>query len=307
MLCWLSRRKTALWGALVLVFAMTGTAGATAGAMLHLGVVNTRHATTTLTGSLSGPEMRITNNGSGPALALKVDSNRPALSVSSKARVPNLNADRIDNLDGSQLQRRVSGTCVEGSAISHVSADGSVSCEWDDIDGGNAATLGGIAASGFYAAGSKVKDSLDADHADAADSAKFATSAGNAATVGGLAPSAFMSSKITLHITGPLPNPAGSTSIGSSDCGSGSLAISGGVAPSISWEGISASTPSSVIPLSTQSITSSGPAGRRWIASITNHGERDKTFEVYALCVPGSLGPGFIVPAQDTAAPESAP
>jgi hypothetical protein len=293
---WAARRRGALWGALVLVFAMTGTAGATAGAMLHLGVTNTRNATTTLTGSVSGPEMRITNNGTGPALALKVDSNRPALSVSSTARVPRLNADRIDSLDGTQLQRRVSGACSVGSSVRSISASGTVECEADDIDGGDAATVGGVPASGFYAADSKVVDSADADHADVADAAKFATSAGNAATVGGLAPSAFMSSKITLHITGPLPNPAGSTSIGSADCGSGFLAIGGGISPSISFDGISGSIQSSDIPLSTQSITSSVPAGRRWIASITNHGERDKTFEVYALCVPGSLGPGFIVP-----------
>ena len=284
MLKWGTRRKTALWGALVLVFAMTGTAGATAGAMLHLGVVNTRHATTTLTGSLSGPEMRIINNGSGPALDLRVDSNRPALSVSSTARVPNLNADRLDNLDGSQLQRRVSGACAIGSAMRSISANGSVACERDDIDGGNAATLGGIPASAFYAAGSKVANSADADHADIADSASFATSAGNAATLGGLEPSAFMRSTITMHIYGPMWNPAGSTVTGHSDCGPGRVVISGGVSGSPE-----------------QTISSSYPAGpRRWIVSVTNHGESDVLFQVYALCVPGST-------VTVTDAPESAP
>lgn len=283
MLEWATRRKAALWGALVLVFAMTGTAGATAGAMLHLGVVNTRNATTTLTGSVAGAEMRVINNGSGPALALGVDSNRPALSVSSTARVPNLNADRIDNLDGSHLQRRVSGACASGSAIRSIGASGSVTCEADDIDGGNAATLGGIPASGFYASGSKVANSADADHADVADSASFATSAGNAATVGGLAPSAFMSSSITTHVTGPHWSPAGSTSIGSSDCGAGKTAIGGGF---LIGGGLS--------------INSSVPSGRRWVVSVTNHGESDEMFDVYAICVPGSS-------VAVTAAPESAP
>ena len=296
MLTWASRRKTALWGALVLVFAMTGTAGATAGAMLHLGVVNTRNATTTLTGSTSGPEMRIINNGSGPALALGVDSNRPALSVNTTARIPRLNADRLDSLDSTQLQRRVSGACAVGSAIRSISANGSVSCEKDDIDGGNAAALGGIPASGFYAAGSKVANSADADHADVADSASFATSAGDAATVGGLAPSAFMRSAVTTRITGPHLNTAGSTSINVSDCGPGKVAIGGGVRTHSSDP---PSTPGSGTPLSTQSINSSYPVGRAWMVSVTNLGESDKWFDVYAVCVPGSS-------VAVTEAPESA-
>lgn len=276
MVTWMVRRKAALWGALVLTFAMVGTAGATAGAMLHLGVVNTRHATTTLTGSTSGPEMKIINNGTGPALALGVSTNRPAFSVSSTAKVPKLNADRLDNLDSTQLQRRIASSCAAGSSMRSVSAAGAVVCEADDINGGDAATLGGIAPNGFYAAGSKVADSADADHADVAD---------NAATLGGLDQSAFMRAKIDYNVSA-FANTALAQQIGSVACDAGFYAVGGGVTTEpteptewgIGWQ------PSS------QSIVSSAPSqnGRGWSAAVANHSETSKTFHIYVICVPGT-------------------
>ncbi len=105
MVGWVSRRRASFGTGLALVLVAAGTAAGTSGAMLHLGVGNTRNATTTLTGSTSGPEMRITNNGTGPALALGVDSNRPALSVHSSARIANLNADKVDGIDSTAFLR----------------------------------------------------------------------------------------------------------------------------------------------------------------------------------------------------------
>ncbi len=98
---WVSRRKTALWGALVLVFAMVGTAGATAGAMLHLGVLNTSGATTTLRSGVNGAVLQVTNtNTSGTGvrgLGITVPTGRAPISVSSGAgKAANLNADKVD-------------------------------------------------------------------------------------------------------------------------------------------------------------------------------------------------------------------
>jgi hypothetical protein len=89
----------------VLVFAMVGTAGATAGAMLHLGVVNTTTNPTTLTANAGGPALRLRNDGTGPALTLQVDSDRPVLAVGNPVRIPNLNADKLDGLSSEQLAR----------------------------------------------------------------------------------------------------------------------------------------------------------------------------------------------------------
>jgi hypothetical protein len=171
-------RRAALTAALG-VIAVTGTvvAGTGPGGIFNLGVVNevsssgTTINTTTLTGLVNGDQLhvqntstssvaravsaissssaaatvRVENKGGGPALSLIVPARRAPMAVSAGAgRVVNLDVDRLDGLDSTQLQRRVAGTCPAGSAVSEVTATGGVTCEQDDVDGGNAQTLDGV-------------------------------------------------------------------------------------------------------------------------------------------------------------------
>jgi Chaperone of endosialidase len=88
------------------------------------------------------------NNGGGPGLKALVNAGAPPLAVNSQVKVQNLNADQVDDLDSSALQKRVSGTCTAGNAIRVVNADGSVSCEPVSLTGawsltGNSGTAPG--------------------------------------------------------------------------------------------------------------------------------------------------------------------
>ncbi len=192
---------------LTLTLSSTALAGSGRNGIFNLGVINSVSGyVTTLTGSVAGRMLQVTNSntatsaiavgannssttastiraqntGGGPALEAVVPSGKSPMRVSAgAAKVANLTVDKLDNLDSTQLQRRVSGTCAVGSSIRAISTTGTVTCE---TKAGNADKLDGMDSTGFYAAGSKVADSTHADTADSATSATNATNAGHANT-----------------------------------------------------------------------------------------------------------------------------
>jgi hypothetical protein len=105
-------------GTTTVLVAGTGVTYAANGGSFILGHSNRESATSVLS-----------NSGSGAALSLKTKSGRtPPLAVSNSTRVPNLDADLLDGLSSSALQRRVTGSCAVGQAVRAVGSGGSVSC-----------------------------------------------------------------------------------------------------------------------------------------------------------------------------------
>lgn len=102
---------------IVVVATVTGTAYAATGGTFILGRANGASTTTSL------------SNGGGTALSLGGGAGKPALAVNNTVKVPRLNADLLDGLDGSQLQRRVSGTCLPGFSVRAISPAGAVTCD----------------------------------------------------------------------------------------------------------------------------------------------------------------------------------
>jgi len=99
-----------------------GSAYATTGGTFVLGRSNSAAATTTLA------------NTTGTPLSLTGKSGYPPLRVNSSVKVPYFNADRLDGLDSTSLQRRVTGTCPAGFALRSISATGSVTCDDEQAD-----------------------------------------------------------------------------------------------------------------------------------------------------------------------------
>lgn len=107
---------TLLLAAAVLVVGGVGVTVAATGGTFLLGTSNSANRTTSLS-----------NTGQGAALKLKTSSaGTPNLAVSNKARIPNLNADLLDGVNGAALQRRISGGCAMG--IAAVSPSGGAAC-----------------------------------------------------------------------------------------------------------------------------------------------------------------------------------
>ncbi len=96
----------ALMLALVLGVATTAVAGTGAGATFNLGQTNTVGVLSKLVGSVGGPSLQIDNNSTdaaATALDLQVEAGKAPMKINSSALVANLNADKVDGLNASQL------------------------------------------------------------------------------------------------------------------------------------------------------------------------------------------------------------
>jgi len=94
--------------ALVLGEATTALAGTGVGARFDLGKTNTVNAVTKLVGSVAAPSLQVDNNSTGAgatALDLQVEPGKAPMKVNSEAKVANLNADKLDDLDSTQFQQ----------------------------------------------------------------------------------------------------------------------------------------------------------------------------------------------------------
>lgn len=104
----------------VATLVLTGTAVAATGGTFVLGRTNSASSQTLLTSTAA----------TGPILALSVSrAGQTPLAVSPSAgKATHLDADELDGLDSTALQRRVSGRCVSGQAVTGVSVTGAVAC-----------------------------------------------------------------------------------------------------------------------------------------------------------------------------------
>jgi hypothetical protein len=105
----LLRRKftlLAVVGALSVVTASTALAGSGVGGVFNLGNTNTVNAITKLVGSVAGASLVIDNNSTNSAataLNLQVEPGKTPMKVNSQTKVTNLNADRLDAKDSTEL------------------------------------------------------------------------------------------------------------------------------------------------------------------------------------------------------------
>ena len=91
---------------LALTVGVAGSALGANGANFVLGKTNTVNAITTLVGSVAGPGLQIDNNSTdaaATALDLQVEAGKAPMKVNSDAQVANLNSDKVDGLNASQL------------------------------------------------------------------------------------------------------------------------------------------------------------------------------------------------------------
>jgi len=114
-----------------LCVALSGTAIAATGGSFVLGQPNTATSQSALTANEAGKALQITNTSADPTatpLGLKSAAGNPPFTTNSKTKVANLNADLLDNLNSSQLQRRVAGACAAGQAMTSIATSGTPGC-----------------------------------------------------------------------------------------------------------------------------------------------------------------------------------
>lgn len=103
------RATTFMVGLAVIVALTVGVAGAAFGANganFMLGKTNVANAITQLVGSVAGPSLLVDNNSTdaaATALELQVEAGKAPMKVNSGTQVANLNSDKLDGLDASQL------------------------------------------------------------------------------------------------------------------------------------------------------------------------------------------------------------
>lgn len=119
---WLGRAVTFCVGLAVVLAVVLGVAttalAAVPGDPFKLGRLNVVDRLTTLTGNVSGPLLKVDNNGNGSALSLEAETGRPPLTVNAGAgKAVNLDADKLDGKDSSAFLP------VGGKAASATTAD----------------------------------------------------------------------------------------------------------------------------------------------------------------------------------------
>lgn len=166
-------------------------AGSGVGGVFNLGVSNTVTQQTSLSDSSTGAALKLSNttglglsatspSASQPALQAQNTGGHPAatfisnsgvapFTVSNSIRIHNLNADLLDGLDSTALQKRVTGSCISGSAIASIAADGSAACT--GYLSGSATGAGSNGVAGYNTCsdctiGSPIVDNASAGHFD---------------------------------------------------------------------------------------------------------------------------------------------
>jgi hypothetical protein len=152
-------RRVALAVAFLVVVTAGTAAAANPGDPWLLGVTNTIDSATELTGTVAERIVKITNEGTGRALSLLAttaansgtllvtntgdgvgvqivvkEGARPISVNATAGKATNLNVDKLDGLDSTELQKRVSGACAVGATIQAINADGTVVCSSKSAD-----------------------------------------------------------------------------------------------------------------------------------------------------------------------------
>ena len=148
----LGRATTFMVGLAVIVALTVGVAGSAFGANganFVLGKSNTVSAISTLVGSVAGPGLLLDNNSTDPsatALELQVEAGKAPMKVNSDAQVANLNSDKVDGLDASQLGglSGVEQVGVPGQLNSNDIKSTSVKCPEGKIAIGGGARMNGF-------------------------------------------------------------------------------------------------------------------------------------------------------------------